>query len=708
MTKTGRASPRRARTRQLAFLCGLTLLLAATAGYVWMQRPVRDSVELERKLAENVGRIMTLDEILTMSARMAASAHDGRYEERYNAHVEELDRLIRATLALVPDDQVAAAVSSTDEANQRLIAMETRSFELDKAGRHAEALQLLEGGPYRADKARYAQGMERAFRLLGQLTAAHRARMERWEMILQILAVAALALVLGAWALEQREGRRQAMAHTAELEERVVERTAELAHRNQAMRLVLDAVQEGLVGIDKDGWMSSERSAILDRWLGPVSGRLQFADYVRAHDPNFAASLELQLEQLRDGLLPIEVCLDQMPSRLCLGERTIQVSYESILVNGAVDGLLLILVDITARIERERAEAEQRDLVRALEHIGRDRTGFLNFFRDAQRIVTELLAPGTTQVEIARLVHTLKGNTAQFGILCVADVCHVIEDHLRETSELTPPDRELLNRTWQGLAERISDICGDHLRRHLAVDKGDYDDLKLLVRHRRKHESILSAISAWELDTVQARLERLADSARALAERLGKPGLEVDCAGNGLRTSFAEWAGLWSACVHLVRNAVDHGIEPPATRAAGGKAEAGRLTLSACREADEFVIRVGDDGRGIDWEALGRKAAELHLPFSTDEERVAALFHDGLSSRDEVTDVSGRGIGLSALRQEVKRLGGAIALNSRTGQGTTIEMRFPASAMVGPRPGAADRSAAATAQPRTRVESPPV
>ena len=686
------------RVRHWAFLCGVAVLLGATAAYIWIQRPVRESIRLERQLARNVGRIMTLDEILTMSARMAAAARDSGYQERYNAHVDELDQLIRATVALAPDADVAAAVSSTDEANQRLIAMETRSFELSNGGRHEEALLLLESQPYRADKAVYAHGMERAFARLEKLTAAGRATMERRAIMLQILAVAALALVLGAWTME-RGRRRQAAVQTALLEATVAERTRELAQRNQAMRVVLDAVQEGLIGIDTEGWISPERSAIVDRWFGPVTERLKFADYVRSHDPAFASWFELQLDQLREGLLPIEVCLDQMPGQIRLGERILQVSYEPILTNGACGGLLVVLDDITAKLERERSEAEQRDLIRVLEHMGRDRTGFLNFFHGAESLVSEILASGTSHVVTARLLHTLKGNAAQFGLLTLAELCHAIEGRLRDGFDMSALDRELLDQIWQRLAARIHQIRGERSLEHLEVRTSDYRDVVQLVQRRRNHESILTAMTAWELDPMQARLERLGESARALADRLGKPGLEVVCEGNGLRTSNADWAPLWSSCVHLIRNAVDHGIEPASARAAAGKSRVGRLVLSSTREADELVIRVSDDGVGIDWDALGRKAAEEGLPFDTDEARVAALFRDGVSSRDQVAEVSGRGVGLAAVLQEVKRLNGAIAVTSRRGHGTTVEMRFPAATMIGRQLSPATGSAVATPPP---------
>src|ERR1051325_6582375 len=95
--------------RQIVFVAGLSLLLASAAAYIWIQSPLNNAISLERQLAKNIGRIMTLDEILTMSARMAAAAHNPAYEARYNANVDELDAVIKSTLALVADDQAAAA-----------------------------------------------------------------------------------------------------------------------------------------------------------------------------------------------------------------------------------------------------------------------------------------------------------------------------------------------------------------------------------------------------------------------------------------------------------------------------------------------------------------------------------------------------------------------------------------------------------------------
>jgi signal transduction histidine kinase len=215
-------------TRQALFILGLVASASAAAAYVRTHKPLRAAAATEHQLARNVGRIMTLDELLTMSARMAASSRDHAYEERYLANVDELDQLIKTTLALVPDEEVASAVRSTEEANDRLVGMEMRSFELDNAGRYEEAAKLVASDAYRTDKGVYAAGMRQAFTRLESVTAERTASVERRAIWLQLAGVASLAVMLAAWTLERRTRWREAAAHAEELTATVERRTAEL------------------------------------------------------------------------------------------------------------------------------------------------------------------------------------------------------------------------------------------------------------------------------------------------------------------------------------------------------------------------------------------------------------------------------------------------------------------------------------------------
>ncbi|HUQ45175.1 MAG TPA: chemotaxis protein CheA [Gemmatimonadaceae bacterium] len=134
--------------------------------------------------------------------------------------------------------------------------------------------------------------------------------------------------------------------------------------------------------------------------------------------------------------------------------------------------------------------------------------------------------------------------------------------------------------------------------------------------------------------------------------------------------------------VHLLRNAIDHGIELPAVRRAQGKPDAGRLTLSALRDRSAVAIRVTDDGKGIDRDRVLRRAQESGLvePGKTelsDEELFRVISRPGFSTAETVTDLSGRGVGIDAVYNRVRTLGGSVDVRSVPGAGTTVTMRLP-------------------------------
>jgi len=134
--------------------------------------------------------------------------------------------------------------------------------------------------------------------------------------------------------------------------------------------------------------------------------------------------------------------------------------------------------------------------------------------------------------------------------------------------------------------------------------------------------------------------------------------------------------------VHLLRNAVDHGIELPAVRTAQGKPEAGRLTLSALRDRDAVAIRVTDDGKGIDRDRVLQRAKEGGLVDQaktelSDEELFRIISRPGFSTAETVTDLSGRGVGIDAVYNRVRTLGGSVDMRTVPGKGTTVTMRLP-------------------------------
>ena len=159
---------------------------------------------------------------------------------------------------------------------------------------------------------------------------------------------------------------------------------------------------------------------------------------------------------------------------------------------------------------------------------------------------------------------------------------------------------------------------------------------------------------------------------------------EISCDEGGLDVGVFEQ--LKTALEHMLRNAIDHGIDKPEVRAQRGKSETGNVSLVIRRQGSEFVIQLLDDGNGLDPKILRDKALEHGLigpkDELSDEEALRLIFSSGLSTADEVTDISGRGVGMDVVRQAIKQVGGHIDVQSKPGFFTQFDIRIPASIMV--------------------------
>ena len=169
-------------------------------------------------------------------------------------------------------------------------------------------------------------------------------------------------------------------------------------------------------------------------------------------------------------------------------------------------------------------------------------------------------------------------------------------------------------------------------------------------------------------------LERMV---RDMALAAGKE-VEFKLVGHEVELDRAVAERLKDPLLHLVRNAVDHGIEAPAERAAAGKPPAGRITVSAALKGAQVEIAVTDDGRGLDRARIREEARARGLPESVeDRDLLALVFHPGLSTARALTAVSGRGVGLDVVKSQVNALHGTVALESVAGAGTTFALTVP-------------------------------
>jgi two-component system, chemotaxis family, sensor kinase CheA len=467
------------------------------------------------------------------------------------------------------------------------------------------------------------------------------------------------------------------------LEKIVQARVAELDARNRDMRLVLDHVGEGLLTLDRRAVPAAERSRVFDH-LFPPSEKADdtIFDLFERGSPEFAERSRVGWEEVTSAIMPLALTLDQMPAALVVENREHTVSYMAIGEGDSPERFLVVVTDVSAEASRARADRDRLETMELFERLLADRSAVETFFEEGSALADAIGSDKAKSLPtLQRMLHTLKGNSAVFGLLSLSALCHDLETWVAEEKKVPPPEvLAPFREHWGSLVARVKRLPGT-TRETLQVEKADYETLEQSVRKGGGDEALLTMVTGLKLEPTQRRLEHFAEQARRIAGRLDKE-VQVQIDGHGLRVDPKHWGGFWSAFIHSVRNAVDHGLDSTADRVAQGKPALGTIGLRTYVRGDRFVVEISDDGRGIDWAQVARKALELGLPAATESDLRGALFRDGVSTASHVTDISGRGLGMGAVRAATEALGGHLEIETELRHGTTLRMVFPKAAMT--------------------------
>ena len=233
-----------------------------------------------------------------------------------------------------------------------------------------------------------------------------------------------------------------------------------------------------------------------------------------------------------------------------------------------------------------------------------------------------------------------------------------------------------LNQLSKSLYESASDLMDI---KGTLIEKAR-DTETLLLQQSRLNTEMQEGLMSSRLVPFSRLVPRLQRIVRQTAGELHKPAelYVINAEGEMDRTLLER---IVAPLEHMLRNAVDHGLENPADRAAAGKEPMGRINLTIGREGGEIVLTLADDGRGVNVDAVRKKAIERELIEAdsniSEKELLQYLFHAGFSTAQKVTQISGRGVGMDVVQSEIKQLGGTITIQSVAGKGTTFIMRLP-------------------------------
>jgi two-component system chemotaxis sensor kinase CheA len=256
-----------------------------------------------------------------------------------------------------------------------------------------------------------------------------------------------------------------------------------------------------------------------------------------------------------------------------VGDANFALAFTPIERGGRIDGALMMISDVTAEIAAQRAEAEQREFVNVFERAIQDRVGFFEFLSEVGQLVKRLVGGQLDDPrDVLRSVHTIKGNCSLFNATSVAGVAHELEAKLLdEGGDLSAEELQRLASAWSRLHDRLATAMEIDSKDRVEVTHGEVDELVHAAFARTPYEKLARMLEELKYEPAVTRFQRIKRQARALAGRLGKATPTVVCDGGAVRLPAARWAPFWSAFVHVVRNAVDHGIEAPDERVRVGR-----------------------------------------------------------------------------------------------------------------------------------------
>ncbi|OAN57119.1 chemotaxis protein CheA [Sphingomonas sp. TDK1] len=239
---------------------------------------------------------------------------------------------------------------------------------------------------------------------------------------------------------------------------------------------------------------------------------------------------------------------------------------------------------------------------------------------------------------------------------------------------------ELLDRMMSGMSEMV--LARNELARRLRMGELDPSIEAALERLSLTVGEMRDTVTRTRMQKIDALFSPLPRMVRDTAAGLGKSvALQVDGSDVELDREMIEV--MRDPLVHIIRNAIDHGIETPAERRAAGKRDVGRLCVSARQSGNQIIIDIADDGRGVNVDRLIQKLAvigvrsERELRALPEAAKLELMFHPGLSSKDVVSEISGRGVGMDVVKASIDQIGGRVELDNAPGKGLRIAIHVP-------------------------------
>ncbi len=488
------------------------------------------------------------------------------------------------------------------------------------------------------------------------------------------------------------------------LEQKVEERTAQLRQKTNDINNMMQNMHQGIFTILPGGKIHPEYSAYLESIVETKNIANASVMELLFNDSALGGNALSQISAALDAILGEDEMMFDF-NRHCLVKeftknmpdgrtKIVELDWDPILgESGVIEKLMVTVRDVT-ELRGLQAEAEKQkwelDVIGQILSVSADK--FQSFVKDAYRfadenekIIAENNAPSADAVAtLFRNMHTIKGNARTYGFVSITDVAHAAESTYDEMRKNDAPawdkDKMLAELSaTRRMIQTYETIYTEKLSGNTAagtfVEQGLLDKLKQILdgvkdqdisNLRKAINDVKAVTSAIGTESMESLLGGIVRSMPEMAQKLGKPAPHVVIEDHNIRFNADIAPVIKNVFTHSFRNAIDHGLESVEERKAHGKPDCGTITVKVDEENDQVVLSMTDDGRGLAVKKLKDKAIQNGLIDANGEVSAQALaeliFQSGMSTAENVSDISGRGVGMDAIRKFVENAGGKVEI----------------------------------------------
>ena len=468
-----------------------------------------------------------------------------------------------------------------------------------------------------------------------------------------------------------------------------------LDNKNIKLKNIFNNVEQGFLTFGSDLRIQSEYSLVCEQLFNRFITGESLSTLLNPKDMNMQNFIDdLFTKIFNSNKYHKKIYISLLPEEVTINNRVINLSYKVVKNEVNEDIIMVIITDITEKRLLEKLMDEERRTLKMVVKTMMNRDDFKELVVTYEDFVSQSfknVKPDDYE-RILRQIHTFKGNFSQFMMINLVPKLDELENKLYEKKDefnVKDIDNGELNNWLEQDLHILEIFVGKDF-----IKEGEifYIEKEKLIEIENKIQEFLSLkesrviiplIKSLRYKSVKDLLKSYPDYVMQLSERLGKTISPFSITGDNVMVDTNSYQEVFKGLVHIFRNSVDHGIETEDERLNKGKDQIGNIQCNVVDLKEKFQIIISDDGSGINVYALEQKCikeglyTKEELSDFMDKQKLELIYKDGVTTKEEANYISGRGVGLSAVKQYISEIDGTIEIESKKDKGTKLTITLP-------------------------------